>query len=169
MSAVCLLTFCGFFIFYSQLYVLVQVIRSLLNFLFYPLLSRIGLGLNWQEAVFLSYSGLRGAVGIALAVSLDILVFDATTPEDYEARDYTTTLFGHVGGIAFLTLFLNGTFAGPLLIKLGLAKPREMRGKVVERFESNYHKNLLHLFVNLLADPRFSCVDFAIVKHHIPE
>ena len=79
------------------LYVLVNLIRFVLVFSFYPLLSRIGLGSNWQEATFLAYSGLRGAVGIALAVSLDNEVFAATTEEDVEARDYTSTLFGHVG------------------------------------------------------------------------
>lgn len=63
--------------------------------------------------ILLHIGGLRGAVGIALAVSLDNEVYAATepvqTPSDAEARNFTSTLFGHVGGIAFLTLFLNGT------------------------------------------------------------
>lgn len=37
------------------LYVLLQVIRFVNIMVFYPLLSRIGLGLNWQEAFFLSF------------------------------------------------------------------------------------------------------------------
>ena len=39
-------------------------------FAFYPVTSRIGIGTTWREAVFMSYGGLRGAVGIALALSL---------------------------------------------------------------------------------------------------
>ena len=52
------------------LYVLVTAIRFFLMFAFYPVTSRIGIGTTWPEAVFMSYGGLRGAVGIALALSL---------------------------------------------------------------------------------------------------
>ena len=138
------------------LYLLINVIRFFLVTVFYPLLSRIGLGWRWEEALFVSYSGLRGAVGIALAVSLDNEVFSATTEEDFVARDNTSTLFGHVGGIAFLTLWINGTLAGPLLRRLGLAKPTETRERVVKRFETVYYHRMLDDFVHLLTDPRVS-------------
>ena len=46
--------------------------RLFLVFSLYPLLSRIGLGTNWREAVFMSYSGLRGTVGIALSLALHL-------------------------------------------------------------------------------------------------
>jgi len=149
------------------LYILVNVIRFFLMFSFYPLLSRIGLGWRWEETVFVSYSGLRGAVGIALAVSLDNEVFAAS--DDDIARDYTSTLFGHVGGIAFLTLWINGTLAGPLLRMLGLAKPTETRQRVVQKFEEMYTHHMLDDFVHLLADPRFRHADFAVIRHHVPE
>ena len=138
------------------LYVFVNCIRFFLMFAFYPLLSRVGLGWRYKEALFVSYSGLRGAVGIALAVSLDNEVFAATTEDDVVARDYTTTLFGHVGGIAFLTLWINGTLAGPLLKKLGLTKPTETRERVVKRFEKTYYNRMLDNFICLLVDPRVS-------------
>ena len=138
------------------LYLLINVIQFFLVTVFYPLLSRIGLGWRWEEALFVSYSGLRGAVGIAFAVSLDNEVFSATTEEDVVARDNTSTLFGHVGGIAFLTLWINGTLAGPLLRRLGLAKPTETRERVVKRFETIYYHRMLDDFVHLLTDPRVS-------------
>lgn len=40
-------------------YFLVELIRFVQVFLFYPILKRIGLKTNWKEAVFLSYGGLR--------------------------------------------------------------------------------------------------------------
>jgi NhaP-type Na+/H+ or K+/H+ antiporter len=52
------------------LFVFLVAIRFFLVFIFYPLTANIGIGTNWQEAVFMSYSGLRGGVGIALALSL---------------------------------------------------------------------------------------------------
>ena len=45
------------------LFVLLLVIRAVLMFGVFPINSRIGIGQSWQEACFMSYSGLRGAVG----------------------------------------------------------------------------------------------------------
>lgn len=50
------------------LYILITAIRFFLFFSFYPIISRIGLKSSWQEAVFQSYGGLRGAVGIVSLV-----------------------------------------------------------------------------------------------------
>ena len=51
-------------------YFLLNIIRFFLIFASYPLIARIGIGTNWREAVFMSYGGLRGGVGIALSLSL---------------------------------------------------------------------------------------------------
>jgi len=53
-----------------MLFVFVIAIRFFLVFVFYPCTSRIGIGQSIREAIFMSYGGLRGAVGIALALSL---------------------------------------------------------------------------------------------------
>lgn len=50
----------------------------------------------------MSYGGLRGAVGIALALSLHAEVYHLTT--DIQFQGDTAKLFGMVGGIALLTL-----------------------------------------------------------------
>ena len=64
-------------------YVLLIVIRFVLVFGLYPVISRIGIGTNVKESIFMSYAGFRGTVGIALALSLNStgewLRFYATT------------------------------------------------------------------------------------------
>ena len=65
------------------LFVLLLAIRFFLIFAFYPLLSVIGIGTSWQEAIFMSYSGLRGAVGLALALSLFAEVSEITSDAVY--------------------------------------------------------------------------------------
>ena len=55
-----------------------QVIRALIILVMSPLLRRTGYGLNWREGVVLWWSGLRGAVGLALSLYLllDDLILD---------------------------------------------------------------------------------------------
>jgi len=50
------------------LYGMCQLIRFLLVLGFMPLLNRMGYGFNYKEAIVLSWGGLRGAVGLALAI-----------------------------------------------------------------------------------------------------
>lgn len=63
-------------------YLLVNLIRFALMFGAYPILSRIGLKWNVKEAIFVSFGGLRGAIAIALAISLDSELRRDTAPGD---------------------------------------------------------------------------------------
>ncbi|KAL7554240.1 hypothetical protein ACHAWF_017833 [Thalassiosira exigua] len=152
------------------LYVLVNAIRFFLMFAFYPINSRIGLGTNWQETVFASWGGLRGAVGITLALALDNLV-QAEYPGNErgisEEGMLTARMFGMVGGIALLTLIINGTASGPLLMKLGLADSSKSRKRIVQCAEEATRRRILDDFLNLMTDERFFLVDFALVVAHV--
>lgn len=46
--------------------------RGLVMMTFSPILMRIGYGLSWQNAVVTAWGGLRGAVGLALALQVYI-------------------------------------------------------------------------------------------------
>ena len=148
------------------LYILVMAIRFVCVGAFYPIVSRIGLKTNWQESVFLCYGGLRGAVGIALAISLDNSVRSAS--EDDEVRNLTSKVFGMVGGVAFCTLLINGTTAGPVLIKLGLAKPTETHKRVSEHYLRLLKRILVEEYAALVTEDRFEACDFSKVQIHLP-
>lgn len=82
-------------------------------FLLLPILSRLGYGLNWREAMVLAWGGLRGAVGLALAlfVSLDGSISDTR---------FRTLTFFFISAIVLLTLLIQGTTT-PLLLQASLA------------------------------------------------
>ena len=49
-----------------------SIFRGLVMMTFSPILMRIGYGLSWQSAVVAAWGGLRGAVGLALALQVYI-------------------------------------------------------------------------------------------------
>jgi NhaP-type Na+/H+ or K+/H+ antiporter len=95
------------------LYGLLMAIRAVTIILLFPFISGIGHCCTRNEAVFMSWAGLRGALGMALA-----LIVENDGPEDLD--DQTKRLFFYVGGIAAITLVVNATTSKSLLYSLGL-------------------------------------------------
>lgn len=147
-------------------YILMMVIRFLLFGLAFPIISRIGLKSKWKETVFQSFGGLRGAVGIALAISLENEVAQQTDEGD-QRRVATNQLLGITGGIALLTLFINGILGGPLIKKLKLTRASKERQKIIVRYENSIRRRLLEKLVYLLGEERFECVEYESIQNHI--
>ena len=149
------------------LYIMLTLIRFILFVSVYPITVRIGLRTNWKESLFQIYGGLRGAVGIALAIVLDSEVLHHAGV-DVVQKEQTEQVFGMVGGIAFMTLAINGVTAGPLLVKLGLADSTEARKKITSAYEFRLRAATIDDMVRLLTHQRFRRVNFALVKEHVP-
>ncbi|WP_199911761.1 cation:proton antiporter [Dongshaea marina] len=94
------------------LYIAVMVIRGGTIFLFMPLLARIGIGITKEKAIVLWWGGLRGAVSLALALTVvQLELFPA------ELSDQVLFL---CAGMVVLTIVINGTTMSWLLARLGL-------------------------------------------------
>ena len=101
-------------------YLSLILIRFAGIFLLLPILSRTGYGMTWQGAVVAAWGGLRGALGLALA-----LVMEAKLSHTGEATTGHLIVV-HVSVVAVLTLLVNAPTTGPLLGALGMLQtPRE--------------------------------------------
>jgi hypothetical protein len=101
------------------LYIVLNIIRFIMVFAFFPVLTRVGKGCSLKEAVFISFSGLRGAIAIALVLSVvQRQHYGTTTISD---RNAELVLF-YVGGFSCLTLLVNATAAGSLLSFLRIGR-----------------------------------------------
>lgn len=96
-------------------YLLVMAIRFAVSFGSLPLLARMGQKVTIQEATVISWAGLRGAVSLALALSVS-------------QRDDIDPVVRHqillmTAGVVFLTIVLNGSTMGRLLARYGFDTP----------------------------------------------
>lgn len=95
-------------------YVGINLIRMGMIAIFYPVMKRSGYGLSKREAVILGWGGLRGALGLTLALMVS---YTLPIPEPVRRQILFLT-----AGIVTLTLTVNATTIGWFLRKLGLTK-----------------------------------------------
>jgi len=148
------------------LYLLVMLIRFVQVGAVYPIFSRIGLRSDWKEAIFLSYAGLRGAVSVALALSLTRSVREVTENED--VLDATEALEFMSGGVTLLTLLLNGSMAGQVLKWLGLVRPVTSRKRALRLFRMSAKSFFKTEFRAYVHQKRFMRTNYNVVKLHVP-
>lgn len=101
------------------LYVGIHVTRTLVILVCWPLLSNWGYGLDMKEAVICVFGGLRGAVGLAMA----LLVVGESAIEDATRAKIAF----HCSGIVVLTLLVNGTTITTIYNKLGIVSPKQKK------------------------------------------
>lgn len=94
-------------------FVLMVIVRGVMVFTFYPLLRIFGYGLSYKELLVLVYGGLRGALGLCLAL---IVAMDSSITH---VRFKELTIF-YLSGMVILTMMINGTTCGFLVSYLGM-------------------------------------------------
>ena len=100
-------------------YVGLNLIRFAMIMLFYPVMKRLGYGLSKRESVILTWGGLRGALGMTLALMVS---YTPGIPEDIRRQVLFLT-----AGIVTLTLSINATTMRWLLRRLGLIQVSSAR------------------------------------------
>ena len=138
--------------------------RAAVIVLLFPILTRRGYGLTFADAAVCWWGGLRGAVGLALALAVN--EGDAS----YADQKVGPMALLCTGVVVVLTLAVNGTTTGFLLQRLGLTRPevsvqvavRKARRHIRRQCMSVYHEHLT------TSDDVMGTADFRAVSELVP-
>ena len=107
------------------LYVFLHLIRFIGLILLLPCMRLTGYSFTIRQVVLLAYSGLRGAVGLCLALMVKF-------NEEIDAVIRDQIMF-FTAGIVLLTLIVNATTTGCVVRALGLSKENEMSKRMLHK------------------------------------
>eukprot|EP00325_Prymnesiales_sp_UTEX-LB-985_P033684 CAMPEP_0174733314 /NCGR_PEP_ID=MMETSP1094-20130205/61062_1 /TAXON_ID=156173 /ORGANISM="Chrysochromulina brevifilum, Strain UTEX LB 985" /LENGTH=682 /DNA_ID=CAMNT_0015935955 /DNA_START=67 /DNA_END=2112 /DNA_ORIENTATION=+ len=147
-------------------YVLTTVLRGCVMFGLMPYFRRGPYGYDWRDALVITWGGLRGAVGLALAVS----VFkDASIDEGglfataADGSHFRQVVLVHCSIEVLLTLLINAPSSGVILKRIGLTK---LSGDRVSQLQMSQrllrklaHSSLAHMGQHpVMSDMRWEAV-----------
>ncbi|XP_072989939.1 sodium/hydrogen exchanger 8 [Typha latifolia] len=147
------------------LYIFVQISRTLVVGMLYPFLRYFGYGLDWKEAIILVWSGLRGAVALALA--LTVKRTSDSADQSYLKPEVGTLFVFFTGGIVFLTLIVNGSTTQLFLRLLGMDKLSASKIRILEYTRYEMLNKALEAFGDLGDDEELGPADWPTVKRYI--
>ncbi len=143
------------------LYIGIHIVRALLVFIFYKPLKVLGYGMTWKEGLVIWWGGLRGAVGLSLAL---VVAGNSVIPEDIRGQILSLS-----AGIVVLTLVINGTTIRTLIHFLGMDVVLPARIHMLSSAARQVHADT-EATLKLLKRDRFLCgADWEIVRTYLPD
>lgn len=140
-------------------YVFLNIFRYVTIMMLYPIMKRSGYGLNKKESIILTWGGLRGALGMTLALMVS---YTPAIPEEIRSQ----VLF-FTAGIVTLTLCVNATTMRWLLNKLGLIYTPTARTMMENKIQNHLHENSEKYFERLKSREVLNGANWEKVTHYI--
>eukprot|EP00755_Sulcionema_specki_P019112 Sspe_Gene.68610::Locus_40452_Transcript_2_3_Confidence_0.333_Length_3791::g.68610::m.68610 len=129
-------------------YASINVIRSLVLMLFFFPLRLFEYKIDTREAALVGWGGLRGAVGLSLALVIQ-------NNDEVIMPKLRDKLLFHTAGIVLLTLVVNGTTTQPLVNKLKLDAIAPRRRKLMEERYRDLKEHSAQEIIDLRAEPLY--------------
>ncbi|HON19605.1 MAG TPA: cation:proton antiporter, partial [Salinivirgaceae bacterium] len=141
-------------------YVGIHVARAAMIALFYPIMKKSGYGMNKNDAIVLWWGGLRGAVGLALAL---IVATNSKVPENVGNQ-----ILFFTAGIVLLTSFINATTTKAVVSLLGMTKISSSKAALLISNSKLLRQSSENTLEKLKNDRYMKGADWEIVKNHLP-
>ncbi len=138
------------------LYVALLIIRGGTITMLMPILTRVGGGINREKAIVLTWGGLRGAVSLALALTV---AQSESIP--VEIRDQILFL---CACIVVLTIVVNGSTMTWVFRKLKLDQLPPAKQATVEKAEASIEEELYNLMPNLEQNDFLKGADWVSIR-----
>ncbi|EFH51363.1 hypothetical protein ARALYDRAFT_484121 [Arabidopsis lyrata subsp. lyrata] len=144
------------------LYLYIQLSRGVVVGVLYPLLCRFGYGLDWKESIILVWSGLRGAVALALSLSVK-----QSSGNSHISKETGTLFLFFTGGIVFLTLIVNGSTTQFVLRLLRMDILPAPKKRILEYTKYEMLNKALRAFQDQGDDEELGPADWPTVESYI--
>jgi NhaP-type Na+/H+ or K+/H+ antiporter len=150
------------------LYVGIHIIRAIVILIFFPAMRKIGYGLPKKDAIVAWYGGLRGAVGLALALVFvgELAKSEHITPAQQLIADQF--LF-YISGIVALTLLVNATTIKFVVKKLGLTDIPPIKAVMFQNAFKAINQDAQKELEVIQNDRFMGGADWAEVKDYLPK
>lgn len=143
-----------------ELYIALHAIRCVVLVCVSPVLKRGVYGFTPQQAAVVAYGGLRGAIGLILA-----LIVDQTSGIEGSLKK---SLLFQVSGIALLTLCVNGTTTKHLLHYLQLDSTSEAQDEIFAHVTMDVDRKLAREISLLKREMFLGDADWQMVWRYVP-
>lgn len=104
-------------------------------------LRKLGEGLNWKEVSLLTAAGLKGAIGIALAMQI------FKNKEFGHITNYLVMI--HVSANSLITLTIHGSGAGVIVRLLGLSSLKKVEYKFFKEYLFSFKASVIERLENM--------------------
>jgi len=132
------------------LYLLLTLIRAASIFSLFPLLKKIGPKIDHEKALVLTWGGLRGAVSLALALSL---AQDAAIAQQIREQILFLT-----AGIVVLTIAINGSSMEWLLARLNLDRLPPAKEATIKKAQQALEQQSEDFLLKIETSPFFDLI-----------
>lgn len=151
------------FLILGLIYLAINLARIAVLGSFYPIMKKIGYGMNAKDATVLWWGALRGAIGLALA-----LVVEGASSEHIPAEIKQQFLF-YTAGIVTLTLLVNATTIGWLVGKLGLTKMPLAKQIMAQNASKYLRSSAENTLARIKSDRYMKKADWSRVETFLPD
>ena len=162
------------------IYPIILFARGFAIVLFYPALKRLGTGCTWQEAVVMWWGGLRGSIGLALALIIKHTQYDEAmwghgchavehgsgrSTISLDCRDQPAAVVAMTIIVVACTVIINAVTMAPLMKLLRMTELSEARKLMVMGSYTKLHGRTAKKLGELKAESSFfTGVDWANVQ-----